>query len=165
MAKVEQHSIVINRLVEEVFAYVSNMENDLKWRFDPKAGIQIKKISDKTIGVGTIWRISIQWLNRVTEVEVTVTEYDPNRTFVIQNVLKPNSPETRWTFERLADSTRVCYANNAQRPFFFRLMDMLLLRSTDTQRFERKLARLKELLESQPTWLSDDRRPSKVEVG
>ena len=49
-----QVSIVINRPLEEVFAYLSDLENNMNWR----AGmIEAKKTSAGPIGVGTTYRL------------------------------------------------------------------------------------------------------------
>lgn len=77
MIKVEA-SIVINRPIEEVFGFLSDMENNLKWR---SSQIEIKKTSEGPIGVGTTYRMVNNVLGRRLETEAEVIEYEPNRKF------------------------------------------------------------------------------------
>ena len=71
MAKFES-SIVINRPVEEVFALLSNQENNPKWQAE---SLEVKKTSDGPIGVGTTFHSVGQFLGRRVEGEYEVTEY------------------------------------------------------------------------------------------
>ena len=45
-------SIVIDRPVEQVFAYVTNVVNDPTWHTDV---VEARQASDGPIGVGTVW--------------------------------------------------------------------------------------------------------------
>ncbi len=66
MARLEC-SVTIDRPVEEVFAFLSNYENDPKWS---SATVEGKKTSEGPIGVGTTWRSVSKVLGRRTEVEL-----------------------------------------------------------------------------------------------
>jgi uncharacterized protein YndB with AHSA1/START domain len=47
-------SIVINRPIEEVFGFLTNLENDAKWR---REQVDAKKTSEGPVGIGT--RVSL----------------------------------------------------------------------------------------------------------
>lgn len=47
-------SIVINRLIEEVFAVLTDLENDVKWR---REWVETTNISGGSLGVGGTYRI------------------------------------------------------------------------------------------------------------
>jgi len=64
-------SIVINRPLEEVFAFLSDLENNLKWR---PGQIEAKKTSAGPIGVGTTYRMINNVLGRRIEGEAEVTD-------------------------------------------------------------------------------------------
>jgi polyketide cyclase/dehydrase/lipid transport protein len=67
-----ESSIVINRPLVEVFAFLSDLENNLKWR---TGMIEAKKTSAGPIGVGTTYRMSNNLFGRRVEGEAVVIEY------------------------------------------------------------------------------------------
>jgi uncharacterized protein YndB with AHSA1/START domain len=70
MAKLEI-STVINRPVEEVFAFLSNPENWPKWI---SGSIEAKKTSEGPIGVGTTWRQVLTFLGQRMEAEAEIRD-------------------------------------------------------------------------------------------
>src|SRR5258708_39727926 len=87
--------IVINRPLEEVFAFLSNLENNLKWR---SGMIKAEKISEGPIGVGTTYRLINSLFGQQVEGEAVVTEDVLNRKYATMN--KTGLPiKTQSTFE------------------------------------------------------------------
>ena len=76
MVKIET-SMVINRPIEEVFAFLTNPENDLVWR---SGVLESEQTSDGPMGVGTTARSVEQFLGRRIESTVEFTAYEPNKT-------------------------------------------------------------------------------------
>jgi hypothetical protein len=68
-------SIVINRPIEEVFAVLANLENDVKWR---REWVDARKTSGGPIGVGSTFRLVGQFLRWRSETEYEVIEYERN---------------------------------------------------------------------------------------
>ena len=73
-----KNSIQINRPVERVFAFVTNVENLPKW-----AGpvTEAKQTSEGPVGVGTTQTQTAQFLGRRVESSQEVTEYEMNKQF------------------------------------------------------------------------------------
>jgi uncharacterized protein YndB with AHSA1/START domain len=137
-------STVINRPVEEVFAFASNPENIPKWS---SMGSEVKITSAGPIGVGTTYRSVLTILGRRIEVEVEITEYEPNRSFAQKSKSGPFPEENRVTFERVDGGTQVNFTSVAEPGGFFKLAEPLLVRMIKRQ-FEADFANLKDLMES-----------------
>ena len=137
-------SIVINRPVEEVFAFVGNPENIPKWS---SLSREVKITSAGPIGVGTTYRSVVAFLGRRIEGETEITEYEPNRSFAEKSKSGPFPIENRTTFERVDGGTRVNFTAVAEPGGFFKLAEPLLVGMIKRQ-FQADFANVKDLLES-----------------
>lgn len=137
-------STVINRPIEEVFAFASNYENNSQWI---SGVIEVKKTSEGPIGVGTTYSPVLTFLGRRIESETELTEYEPNRSFAEKSTSGPFPIENRTTFERVEGGTRVTFTTVAEPGGFFKLAEPLLVRMVKRQ-FEANFATLKELMEA-----------------
>ena len=137
-------NFVINRPVEEVFAFGSNYENNSKW---VSGVIEVKKTSEGPIGVGTTYRTVLTFLGRRIESEAECTEYEPNRSFAMKSTSGPFPVENQSTFERVEGGTRVTFSTVAEPGGFFKLAEPLLVSMVKRQ-FEADFAKLKDLLEA-----------------
>ena len=142
MAKIES-SIVIKRPTEEVFAVMSNAENNLKWQ---SGTIEAKKTSDGPIGVGTTWRRVSQFLGKRIESESEITEYELNQKYTEKSKL-PLPVEGQVTFERVEDGTRINLKAEVEIGGFFKLAEPLVV-SMGKRQLEGDLANLKDLMEA-----------------
>ncbi len=143
MAKLEI-SIVINRPVEEVFAFLSNPENGPKWS---SGGAEVKKTLEGPIGVGATYRSVRTFLGQRIEGENEVTEYEPNRSYATKSKSGPFPIQGRVTFERVEGGTRVSGTLVGEPSGFFKLAEPLLV-SMFKRQFEADLANLKDLMEA-----------------
>jgi uncharacterized protein YndB with AHSA1/START domain len=137
-------SIVINRPVEEVFAFLSNPENGPKWS-SGSGDVQIT--SAGPIGVGTTYRTVRTVLGRRIEGENEVTAYEPNRSYATKSTSGPFPVESRVTFERVEGGTRVTGTLVGEPGGFFKLAEPLLV-SMFKRQFDADLANLKDLMEA-----------------
>lgn len=135
-------SFVINRPVEEVFAFLSNNENSSKWL---SGVIAVKKTSEGPIGVGTTWRVVRTFLGRRMEEEAECTEYEPNRRFATKGKAGPIPAKAQTTFESVEGGTRVDV--EFELGGFFKLVEPLLVKMLKRQA-EADLPTLKELMEA-----------------
>ena len=116
-----QVSIVIHRPLGEVFAFLSNLENNLNWR---TGMIEARKISEGPIGVGTTYRLINNFFGRRVEGD---TEYELNRSYATVN--KSGLPiETNRTFEPVERCTEVTFSVKAKIGGFVKLVEPLLAR-------------------------------------
>ena len=97
MIKVE-HRIVINRPVEEVFAFHDNPDNQSKW----ESGIvEYEQTSEGPIGVGSTFREVRTVMGRRLESTTEITEHEPNKKFAIMTTSGPIPLKGTVTFESL----------------------------------------------------------------
>jgi uncharacterized protein YndB with AHSA1/START domain len=99
-------SIVVERPVEEVFAFVTDAKNNPRWQ--SAAGLERNhQEPEDSVGVGT--RITEGWrfMGRTNESTSEVTEYEPNRKYT-RRLIAGTSPITHgeYTFEPVAEGTR-----------------------------------------------------------
>jgi uncharacterized protein YndB with AHSA1/START domain len=142
MLKIET-SIVINRPVGDVFAVLSNVENNPKWS---AVFLDAKKTSEGPIGVGTTWRVVGRAFGQGIEAEVEVTEYEPNRKWA-QKQSGPISAKIWQTYEPVEEGTRVNVAFEAEPGGFFKLAEPLV-KTMMKRGIATDLATVKDLMEA-----------------
>jgi carbon monoxide dehydrogenase subunit G len=136
-------SIVINRPLEEVFVFLSNLENNLNWR---SGMIKAEKISEGPIGVGTTYRMINNLFGREVEGEAVVTEYELNQKYATVN--KSGLPiKTRRTFKSVEGGTRVTFTVETELGGFFKLVEPLVA-SIGKRRLAADAATVKKLIET-----------------
>ncbi len=136
-------SIVINRSIEEVFAVLSNVENNPKWS---AVFLEAKKTSEGPVGVGTTWRIVGRAFGQGIEGEVEVTEYEPNRKWA-QKQSRPIPAKIWQTYEPVEGGTRVSVTLEAEPGGFFKLAEPLL-KTLMKRGIATDLANVKDLMEA-----------------
>jgi carbon monoxide dehydrogenase subunit G len=142
MIKVEV-SVIIHRPLAEVFAILSNLENNMRWR---TGMIAAEKISAGPIGVGTTYRIINRIFGRRIEGEAVVNEYELNQKYATVN--QSGLPiETERTFEAVNGGTKVTFAVKAEVGGLFNIAKPVLER-IGKRRLESDAAKAKELIEA-----------------
>ncbi len=144
MTKLEQ-SVVINRPIEEVFAFVADIEKSPQWMSEL---VEAKQTSEGPVGVGTTFSAVATPLGRRAESTQEVTEYEPSSKFAIKSTSGPVASEDEYTFESVAGGTKVTRVVNAEMAGFFKLAEPLVVRMMGRQ-FKTNFAHLKDLLEAQ----------------
>lgn len=137
-------SIVINRPIEEVFAVLDNLENDLKWR---REWVDARKTSEGPIGIGTRFSLFGEAFGRRIETLYEAIKYEPNRIAAWKAVSGPLPLTFRRTFERVEGGTHFTIRYEAEVRGFFRLA-MSLLAGNVKRQHEVDLRKVKELLET-----------------
>lgn len=137
-------STVINRPIEEVFGFLANLENDLKWR---REWVGARNTSDGSLGVGATFRLTGELLGRQIPTVYEVIEYEPNRIAAWKAVSGPLPLTFRRTFEGVEGGTRVNIRYEAEVRGFFKLV-MSLLAGTVKRQHEGDLHKVKELMET-----------------
>ncbi len=128
-------SIVINRPIEDVFAVLSNLENDAKWR---REWVDAKKTAEGPIGIGTRFILFGEMFGRRNEVVYEVTQYEPNHKTAWKTVSGPLPLIFQRTFESVEDGTQVNIRYEAEMqkmPGYFKLIQPLIV-SAASERFE-----------------------------
>jgi uncharacterized membrane protein len=138
MIKIER-TITIHRSVEEVFAYLCDVEQGPR---DLAGEREAHKISGGPLGVGTTFTTSgrFPWLNRTH----TITEFEPNRRLAWQTMSGARATTT-WHLEHSGPSTRVTFTRAADPHGLAGFADTLMQRLANG-RVDQDLGTLKELL-------------------
>lgn len=136
-------SQVIERPIEDVFAFVSNLENSPLWGRTDKT----TKVSDGPISVGTIFREEARFMGRRIDSLTEVTEFDPPTKFTY--VIPEGSAQGRATFsfEAVREGTRANFTGEAELGRFADLLSPIFSRLINRD-VKSLFQRLKDLLEA-----------------
>ncbi len=139
-------SVDIKRPTAEVFAFLDEPENDLKWQ----AGMVVsEQTSEGSVGVGTTGRRVSQMMGRRIETTWELTEYTPPVRAAFKSTSGPMSYTGSMELEAVDGGTRLNYSIDARMGGFFgRLLDPLMGMMGQRQ-FRSDVNRLKELLEAE----------------
>ena len=74
-------SIMINRPIEEVFDYVSNLQYGPQWQ---TGLVEVRQITQGAPAAGSQFASARKFLGRKLEAVVEITAYEPNRKIVIK---------------------------------------------------------------------------------
>ena len=138
-------SIMIKRPIEEAFAVLANLENDVKWH---SAFVETRNTSGGSLGVGASFLVFEGLLGRRTGGTVyEVTEYEPNRIAAWETVSGPLQLKFWRTFERVDGGTRFAVRYEGEPSGFLRLAWPLITRFVKRQQGG-DMRKLKELMEA-----------------
>jgi uncharacterized membrane protein len=137
-------TIVINRPVEEAFGFLSNLENDVKWRSE---WVDAKKTSSGPIGIGTRFRLLGELFGRQIPTVYEVIEYEPNRCAAWKAVSGPLPLTFQRTFEGVDGGTHLTIRYDVKAHGFLNLA-MSLLAKTVKRQHQSDLRKVKELMET-----------------
>ena len=137
-------SVVINRPIEEVFAFATDLEKMTQWSAEL---VEVKKTSEGPVGVGTTFSAVASVLGRQLEVDNEVSAYEPNTKYSIKVTSGPITGGGGYTFEPVEGGTKATFGFDADLGGFFRMAEPLVVRMLRRQ-YETNLNHLKDLLEA-----------------
>lgn len=143
MARVEISSM-IKRPVEDVFAVLSNVENNPKWS---SSALGAKQTSPGPIGVGTTARFVGKFLGRRIENDSVITEFEANRKFSFESKSGPFPIKGSNTVEQIEGGTRVTATFDVEPGGFFKRAEPLVI-SMAKRQLQGDLDNLKDLMEA-----------------
>ncbi|MEK7276284.1 MAG: SRPBCC family protein [Chloroflexota bacterium] len=129
MAKLES-SITINRPIEEVFAFVSDMNNSAKYQ---SGIIEAKMTSDGPVRVGTTYRYVSQIIGQKMETNGEVTAYEPPTLWSWKATKSPFPLQGGMALESVVGGTKVNNWVEAEPGGFFKLAEGLLMKQVQGQ--------------------------------
>ena len=138
MNKIER-TITIHRPVDEVFAYVCDVEHGPRYTSGQR---QAHKTSSGPMGVGSTFATSGKFLRRAAAFEIT--EYELNRRLAWK-AMSGARATTTWGFQPSGPSTRITFTRVADAHGLFG-MPQSLLEGFANGRVDQDLGALKELL-------------------
>ena len=119
--------IVIKRPVEEAFAFLANLENDVKWH---SAFVEVRNTAGGSLDVGAKFLVFEGLLGRRMGpgVEYEVTEYEPNRIAAWKTLSGPMQLKFWRTFERVDGGTRFAVRYEGEAHGILKLFWPLLIK-------------------------------------
>jgi len=138
-------NLVINRPIEEVFAFISNPENQPRWR---AATLEIRRVSSEPLNVGSIVRGRFTFLGRPFDGNLEIIAWEPDRSYATRMVEGPFPLEAHYTLEPAEGGTHLTLLIEGQPGGFFKLAEPLVV-SLAKRSYEADLNNLKEMLEAQ----------------
>jgi len=134
----------VNRPVDKVFARLTNPRNQGK--FD-KSSLEMELLTPSPWQVGSQFREVRNLGGRKTEVFSEITEFEPNRLFVIRSKTGPDWLGT-WTFESEGTGTRLRWTGQMSMKGFSRLFEPLIGSQMSLQ-IDQQFSALPALIESE----------------
>lgn len=139
-----EKSIVINRPIEEVFAFVSDSRNQTEWDTDV---LEIRLTPDNLIAVGTEIHEVRRFLGRKVESVSQVVEYEPPTKYT-RSGTSPFPLTGYITLEPASEGTRVNWKWEGKPGGFFALAEKMITTSF-AKAAESDLTNIKNILENQ----------------
>ena len=103
-------TIVINRPVDEVFAFFTTPDNDLRWR----SGVQDIHAHGEPEAGAIIHQTVAGPLGRGIAADIEITAYEPTSLYAFQVVAGPARPQGEFTFTPSGEGTEVRFSLNAE---------------------------------------------------
>jgi uncharacterized membrane protein len=136
--------IVIDRPLDEVAAYLSDLENDPGWR---REWADAESASEGPVGVGTTTTLFGQVWGRRMKTVYEVAVYEPNRLTEWRTVSGPLPLTFRRSFETVEGGTQVTFRYDAKPNVVLKLLEPLLI-SMGKRQLGGDIPKLRAILES-----------------
>ena len=141
MIKIE-HSVVVDRPVEEVFAYATDVSKVPEWQTSA-----LEARVDAPMQAGATGAIVRKFLGRRMESTVRFDEYEPPRKFAIESTSGPVQFHVHQTYEPEGAGARINIVMEGEPGGFFKLAEPLVQRAIKRE-MEANFATLKDILEA-----------------
>jgi len=142
MIKVEA-SIVIQKPVQEVFAYSDDPANNKAWQ---EGLVESKKTSPGPTGVGTQITDVRKFLGRDMDSKLEVTAYEPNKRVTVKTISGPVKFEITTLYEPAEGGTKVTMMGEGEPGGLFKLAEGAVKKQFENQ-LQGDLGRLKAVME------------------
>ncbi|MFQ5399404.1 MAG: SRPBCC family protein [Anaerolineae bacterium] len=138
-----KHSVFINRPVQEVWEFVSDLTNH------PQFGSMatVERSSDGPPGVGSTYRSVSRFLGRTIESTSETTGWEPPNKFSSKSVEGPIAFQDQWEFADEDSGTLVTLSGEAEMGGFFKIAEGIVGKQIDKQ-ITTDLGALKLMLET-----------------
>jgi uncharacterized membrane protein len=135
---------LIDRPVEDVFAFISNPMNLVRWQ---SMVAKVEPASSGPVGVGSKYKIQSEVMGRKMEGVMDITDLVPSEKFGFKNVAGPVQVQAVITFKSVGTATRLNFSGQGEPGGVFKLAEPMLAKQVKSQ-MEENLKRLKSVLES-----------------
>ena len=138
-------SVVINRPIDDVFEFVSDVENNPLWQASVVEG---KQTSPGSLGVGTTIMTTSRYFGLRLTTDWEVVEYEPHKKYVARSGSGRGQAKGAWSFEPVAEGTRIALEAEMGLSGLLRIIEPIL-KIIGQRETEDEFDTLKELLEAQ----------------
>ena len=138
-----EKSVMINKPVAEVFAFVTNEENTTKWQ----GGVESSQVEGPSNQVGSRYTEVRKFMGREMKTTLELTAFEPNAKWGAKVVKGPVPYEVVSLFETAGGGTKVTTRVEGEPTGFFKVAEGMV-RSQLEKSLEEDFQRLKALLES-----------------
>lgn len=138
-----ESEIFINRMPEDVFAFVFEPANVAQWQ---ESVVLAEFTSEGPLGMGSTWRNVSKMIGQEIDIEFEVIDYDPPHRLCYKSLSGPVQTKTCVTFESQNGGTLLTFSGEGKPGGFFKIAEGILRKRLESQ-FEKNLKNLKTLLE------------------
>jgi uncharacterized membrane protein len=139
--------VVVDRPVEEVFAYVTDVRNLPSWQ---ASADEAAWEDDGPVQRGSRMRERRTFMGRTLESTLEVSAFEPQRRFELEAAGGPLPLRVRHEFEPENGSTRIHVVAEGEPGGLFKFAERMAAKQAERQ-FTRDFERLKQILESSDT--------------
>ena len=139
-----ESSVMIDRPVEEVFAYIKDIKNWLQWH---TGMLEAEQSSEGPVGVGTTYRGVSQSMGQRMEWTSEVTAYEPDKKMAQRLHSGPMLFDQIFAVEPVEGGTKFTLGGEGETGGFFKLAEPILKRRMQKE-MEGNLSNLKGILEA-----------------
>lgn len=140
-----QLTSLINRPVEDVWAYLTSADHAADWM---TGVLEAGQISEGPIAVGTRFRKVQRFFGWRTDMTYEIVEYEPNRVITYRTAAGPLTYAGCITLEAVSTGTRLSYRGTGELWGPFKLTEPLVARVMK-RRFAKDFNRLRQLMKAQ----------------
>lgn len=143
----EEQSSIINRPIEEVFAYVADLRHSPEWQ---SGLLEVRKTTDGPQGIGAQFAFVRKFMGRKMEASVEYVRYEPNRIVTFRSISGPMPIESSYLFEAAPEGTKVTSTVEMHPRGFITLAEPLIAASLRRE-MEAAFGELQDVLENRVT--------------
>ena len=138
-------SVEIDRPLEQVWKFLTSVDNASKW----DTGIlEARQTSSGPVGLGTTLEAVREMRGKQHTINVKVTEYDPNKKFVMTIDAWIGTGSTIYTFEPAVCGTFLSKKAQVELKGFYNLLTPILRRRFSKSEIEQDLEAIKQNVEA-----------------
>jgi len=141
----ESATIVLNVPIEQVFEFVTDIENLPNWAgaFD-----DVRDFSGNPVSVGTSWTSVSKFMGREVISQCEMTQFDPPNKLIFSIANMAGDGDNIWTLEKLGDTQTRFTLRLKGKAKGIAVMAVGLIRSQADKQMNGDLAKLKTTLEA-----------------
>lgn len=146
-----EHSVEIDRPVNEVFCYATRLENNAKWQSDI---IAIEQISEGPFGSGVLCRLVNRFLGKRYESEFVISDFKPYQKCTYRFLSGPVTGESFFLFEPVNGNGRTLFTTRGELELTQFKVARFIVEQKAKHQIRTDMQRLKGILEKDQDDLS-----------